>query len=123
MITLKLQILGISASLALSVVVFILLRNKKLKEKYSLFWGGISLLTVLSALFYGGVVFFTEMLDIASPINGVFFMAIFLLAALNLYFSVHLSTLFKNNKILSQENALLRQKIDHIEKRLSKIEK
>ena len=123
MITLKLQILGVSASLILSVVVFVLLRSKKLKEKYSLFWGGVSILTVVSALFYGVVVFFTDILDIASPINGVFFTAIFLLAALNLYFSVHLSTLFRNTKTLAQENALLRQKIDALEKRMANIEK
>ena len=120
MITLKLQILGISASILLAVVVFLLLRSKKLKEKYSIFWGAVSILTVVSALFYGTVVFFTDLLDIVSPINGVFFIAIFLLAALNLYFSVHLSTLFNHSKSIAQENALLRQKIDSIEKKLAK---
>jgi hypothetical protein len=123
MITLKLQILGVSASLLLSVVVFLLLRRKKLKEKYSIFWGIVSILTVISALFFQVVIFFTDLLDIVSPINGVFFIAIFLLASLNLYFSVHLTTLFKNTKALSQENAILRQKIMEFEKRISGLEK
>lgn len=120
MITLKLQVLGISASLLLAIVVFLLLRSKKMKEKYSIFWGTVSVLTVVSALFYQIVVFLTGLLGIASPINGVFFFAIFLLAALNVYFSVHLTTLFKNTKALAQENAILRRKIDDLDKRLLK---
>jgi len=119
--SIQLKIIGIVASLILSAIVFYLLRKKMLKESYSIFWGIISFLTIIVALWYNGVIIITKLFDIESPINGVFFAAFFLLAVLSLYFSVQFTQTSKKIKTLSQENTILRGKIDELEEKLKKL--
>ena len=119
--SIQLKIIGIVASLILSAIVFYLLRKKMLKESYSIFWGIISFLTIIIALWYNGVIIITKLFDIESPINGVFFAAFFLLAVLSLYFSVQFTQTSKKIKTLSQENTILRGKIDELEEKLKNL--
>ncbi|MBA7471753.1 hypothetical protein ES707_07063 [subsurface metagenome] len=117
----KLKILGIVASLILAALVFHLLRKKRLKESYSIFWGIVSTITIIIALWYNGVIIITELLNIESPINGIFFIAFFLLAILSLYFSVQFTQTSRKIKILAQENTILRGKINDLEKKINKL--
>ena len=116
--SIKLEIIGIAASLILAAIVIYLLRNKRLKESYAIFWGVISVITIVIALWYDGVKILTKFLDIISPINGVFFIALFLLAILSLYFSVQFTHISKKIRTLAQENTILREKLENLEKKM-----
>ena len=117
--SIKLEIIGIAASLILAAIVIYLLRNKRLKESYAIFWGVISVITIVIALWYDGVKILTKFLDIISPINGVFFIALFLLAILSLYFSVQFTHISKKIRTLAQENTILREKLENLEKKIN----
>jgi len=119
--SIQLKIIGIVASLILSAIVFYLLRKKMLKESYSIFWGVVSFLTIVVALWYKGVIIITNFFNIESSINGVFFVAFFLLAILSLYFSVQFTQTSKKIKTLAQENTILREKIDELGKKLENL--
>lgn len=114
----KLKIIGIVASLTLVILVFLLLRKKKLNESYSIFWGVISIITITIALWYDGVIIVTRFFNIDSPINGVFFIAFFLLAILSLHFSVQFTQISGKIKILAQENTILKEKLSELESKL-----
>lgn len=113
--SIKLKIIGIISSLILLSIVFYLLRKKRLKESYSIFWGIIAVLTVAVALGFDGVIKITKFFDIDSPINGVFFVAFFLLAILSLYFSVKLTEVSRKIKVLAQENAIFKERLAKLE--------
>ncbi len=118
--SIQLKIVGIIASLILASVVFYLLRKKKLREGYSIFWGIIVVFTIIGALWYEGVIIITNIFDIESPVNGLFFAAFFILTILSLHFSVQFTQISKKIKTLAQENTILREKIKELEDKLEK---
>lgn len=118
--SLELKIIGIVSSVILAVVVFIFLRRRKLREGYAIFWVILSVLTIVAAAYYRGVIAITSFFKIQSPVNGVFFVAIFMLLLLCLYFSVQFTHLIRKVKNLAQENALLKNRIEEIEKKLER---
>jgi len=116
--SLELKITGIVSSVLFAAIVFIFLRRRKLREGYAIFWVILSILTIVAAAKYDIVIAITDFFRILSPVNGVFFAAIFLLVILCLHFSVQFTQLIKKIKNLAQENAILKNRLESIEKRL-----
>jgi hypothetical protein len=106
----KISIIATLASLALLVVVFELIRGRKLKERYALLWilTGVVLL-VLSA-WRGGLQTIAGWMGVSTyPPAILFAVATLFVIIVLLYYSTVLSRLSDQNTLLAQRVALLEQ--------------
>lgn len=107
--TLLNRILSVFLSFCLLALVLMLVKSKKLKEKYALLWLATGTVILMLAVFNKMLYFIVAMLGIKMPINGVLFLGIFFIIIINLHFSVVISKLSEQNKILGQKLALLEE--------------
>jgi hypothetical protein len=108
----QLQIVSIAISLGLFLLVFELVRRRRLLERYALLW----LLTTVVLL---GLSLWTGLLDRISEAVGIsygpstlFAVAFGFIVLLLLHFSVVISRLAEQNKVLAQQVGLLQQRVD-----------
>jgi len=104
------RIVTIGLSLCLMLLIFELVRRKKLKEKYALLWLLSGSVIFLLAIFDKLLDWITRLLGITLPINTVFFFGIFFVILINLHFSLVISNLSNQNKIIAQKLSLLETK-------------
>lgn len=105
------RILAIAISLCLLILIFELVRRKRLKEKYALLWlfsGGIILIL---ATFNNILQRITNLLGIILPVNTVFFLGILFIILINIHFSLVISNLSEQNKKIAQKLSLLELEI------------
>ena len=103
----KLQIVAIVASSGLVLIVFELLRRRRLIERYALLW-------LFSSLVLLGLSVWTNLLEVISkavgivyPPNALFMIAFAFVLVLLLHFSIAISRLSGETKVLAQEVARL----------------
>jgi hypothetical protein len=107
---LRIQLFATGACALLLFVIFELVRSRRLMERYALLW-------LLSGLVLLGLAIWRNVLEIVAKAIGVFYppSALFIVAfgfvlLLLLHFSVVVSRLSDQNKLLSQRLALLEEK-------------
>ncbi|MEW6746056.1 MAG: DUF2304 domain-containing protein [Planctomycetota bacterium] len=103
------QLASVTSSLIVILLVIELVRRRKLSERFSLIWlfvaGGM---VVASTLGFGSLInVIAPMMGIRYPPSALVFLAILGLVALCLYFSVLISRLNEQNRILAQRMALM----------------
>jgi hypothetical protein len=108
---LKLQLLAIFGSSVLLAIVFELLRRRRLIERYALIW-------LMSALVLLGLAVWKDLLEIISkamgivyPPNALFMIAFGFVLLLLLHFSIAISRLSGETKVLAQVVARLDQEL------------
>lgn len=107
--------LAIAVTLALLLLVFELVRRKRLSERYAILWlVAASTLFVLAA-WKGLLTSLSGDVGISYPPSALFAVAIGLIAMILLHFSVAVSRLSDQNKMLAQRLALLQQRIGESE--------
>ncbi|MBU0633898.1 MAG: DUF2304 domain-containing protein [Candidatus Omnitrophica bacterium] len=105
------RILSIIISLSLVLIIFGLVRGKKLKQKYAILWLATGITILIFAFFEKALIWLTRLLGIQTPINTLFFLGIIFIILINLHFSVIISNLTEQNKKIAQKLALLDEKI------------
>lgn len=108
---------GQSFVLVVSIVVFLaivgLVRNRRLSEKLSLFWLMFAALTMIGSSFgFPYLLRVASWIGIVYPPSALFLLAVIFLLAFALYLSIAISTVNEQNKLLAQEVALLRLKVE-----------
>src|SRR6266540_3827188 len=103
----KLQILAIIASSALVLLVFELLRRRRLIERYALLWLGSSLVLLLLSIWTGLLEIISKAVGIIYPPNALFMIAFGFVIVLLLHFSLAISRLSGETKVLAQKIARL----------------
>jgi hypothetical protein len=103
----KLQILAIIASSALVLLVFELLRRRRLIERYALLWLGSSLVLLLLSVWTGLLEIISKAVGIIYPPNALFMIAFGFVIVLLLHFSLAISRLSGETKVLAQKIARL----------------
>ena len=107
--------LAIAVTLALLLLVFELVRRKRLSERYAILWLlAASTLFVLAA-WKGLLTSLSYDVGISYPPSALFAVAIGLIAMILLHFSLAVSRLSDQNKILAQRLALLQQRVEEQE--------
>lgn len=101
------RIISIAMSLGLLAIIFNLVREKKLKEKYALIWLLIGISIFVLAVFQNLLNWITLSLGIKMPINTLFFLGIFFIILINIHFSLVISNLAEQNRKIAQKLALL----------------
>ena len=104
----------LALSLALFVLVIELVRRRQFKERYALLWLGASLCGLVVGAFPGVIVWIARIVHV--QFLTVFFTAAFLfLLFLVLSFSMVISRLADENRVLAQELALLEHRLKRLE--------
>ena len=107
----RIQIVGIIGAAALLLVILELVRRRRLLERYALLWllAGVVLLAL--AIWRGALEQLALLVGIASPPNALFFVAFGFVLLLLLHFSVAVSRLTDQSKVLAQRLALLEERV------------
>jgi len=111
---LKLQLLAIFASGVLLAIVFELLRRRRLIERYALIWLASSVVLLGLAVWKGLLDRLAELMGIAYPPNALFMIAFGFVLLLLLHFSLAISHLSNETKVLAQVVARLDRELREV---------
>src|SRR3954462_6449250 len=107
----RIQILIATVSVMLLITVIELVRRRRLLERYALLWLFSSIVLVALAAWRGALERIADTLGIAYPPNALFIVAFGFVLWMLLHFSVAVSRLSDQSKILAQRLALLEERM------------
>jgi hypothetical protein len=103
----RIQIIALVIAALMTLALLQLIRKKKLKEQYSLLWFLTILVVIALAIWEPLLGRISSLLGIAVPSNALFLMALAFLFAMALHFSLLVSRLTDQSKMLAQKLAIL----------------
>lgn len=109
---LRQKVFATVVGIGLLVLIFELVRRRKLREEYSWLWMLTGLVILILAVWHDLLVFLTRFIGAALPASTVFFLGVFFLVLINLYLSVKISKLTNQVKNLAQRLALLADEVE-----------
>ena len=112
------QIIGIIAAVLTLLVVIEMVRRGQLKERHALWWLVAGILALIIGIFPDLLNGVADAVGVEVPINLVFFVSIAVLFLVCIQSSSELTSLEEKTRILAEESALLRQKIEELEKKI-----
>lgn len=112
----RLQLAAIVITSFMLLVVFELVRQRRLMEKYSLLWLFAALVLLLLSIFTGILGWFSQLIGIATPSNALFGVAIGFATLMLLHFSVTISRVTDQNKVLAQKLAATEHRLRRLER-------
>jgi len=113
--TSRIQILTVLVAVALLVGVIELVRRRRLLERYSLVWLVSALVLLALASWRGALDRIAQEIGVAYPPNALFIVAFGFVLWMLLHFSVAVSRLTDQSKILAQRLALLEERMRRAE--------
>jgi hypothetical protein len=111
----RLQLVAIVVTGSLLIIVFELVRRRRLLERYSLLWLLAALVLLLLAVFSDLLGQLSGAIGVATPSNALFAVAIGFLVLLVLHFSVSVSRLTDETKVLAQRLAIAEERIRRLD--------
>ncbi|WP_427869667.1 DUF2304 domain-containing protein [Leucobacter luti] len=108
-------VLGIASALLVLIIVFELLRRRRLRERHTLWWMIAGVLGLVLAIFPQIVEETAHALGVEVPLNLVFFLAIFVLFMVHLQQSSELTRHEERTRVLAEQTALLEDRIRQLE--------
>ena len=111
----KLQILAIVGSAALLLLILEMVRQRRLLERYALLWLFSALVLLALAVWRDFLETISETIGIATPSNALFVIAFGFVLVLLLHFSIAVSRLADQSKVLAQRAALLEERLKRAE--------
>ncbi len=115
----RLQAAAIIVTATMLLIVFELVRQRRLMERYSLLWLAASFAVLLLAVFTDLLSWFSSLLGIQTPSNALFAVAIGFAILMLLHFSVTVSRLHDQNKITAQKLAATEERLRRLERERS----
>jgi hypothetical protein len=112
---LRIQLVAIAASGALLLLVLELVRQRRMLERYALLWLFSALVLLGLAIWRDFLETVSEALGIFYPPNALFLIAFGFVMVLLLHFSLAVSRLADQSKVLAQRLALLEERQDRAE--------
>ena len=111
------QFLMILGAVILLLIIFVLLKKGKMTVKYSLLWLGLAVVLVIFAICPYVVYVLRDLLDVEMPVNLVFMLMFCFVLVVLISLSIAVSQLAEKCKRLTQENALLENRVRELEKK------
>jgi hypothetical protein len=108
----RIQIVAILATTLLFVVVFELVRQRRLMERYALLWLFSAAVLLCLAIWRNLLERVSSLIGIAYAPSALFVIAFGFILMLLLHFSLVISRLADQNKVLAQRIGLLQQRLD-----------
>lgn len=101
------QRIAVVATVIFFIFVIELVRRRRLVERYALLWMLAAIVLVVLSVWNGGLGWVADRFGIISPPNALFLLGLATVFALALHFSVAISRLSEETKILAQDLARL----------------
>ncbi len=114
----KIHLLGTLFSFVILAAVFVLVRERHLKEKYSLVWIVIGLFVLVMSVFEGLMDWYADLIGVYYAPSAFFGLLIACAYLLLLNMSVSISHLKAHNKALAQELGLTRLRLEELERKV-----
>lgn len=112
----RVQLVSIVGSAALLLVVLEMVRRRRLMERYSLIWLSAALVLLFLAIFRGLLEDLARAIGVASPPNALFLVAFAFITLVLLHFSVTISRLSDQTKVLAQKLAATEERLRRAER-------
>ncbi|MDF2722219.1 MAG: hypothetical protein K0Q59_1894 [Paenibacillus sp.] len=116
------QIMGVTFSLTIMISVFLMVRARMIREKYSIVWFLIGAFTLVMSVFKNLMDNFSEMIGVYYAPSAFFSILIVCAYLLLLNMSVSISGLKMHNKTLTQELGLTKLRLEELEKKLNEVD-
>jgi hypothetical protein len=107
----RIQLLAVAASGLLLVVVLELVRRRRFLERYALLWLLSASVMLALAIWQGLLANLANLVGIVYPPNALFLVAFGFVLLLLLHFSLAVSKLSDQSKVLAQRLALLEERV------------
>jgi hypothetical protein len=114
---LHLRVVAIAGTLLLLLLVLELVRRRRLLERYALVWMAVTGLLILLSLWDGLLTGIASLIGISYPPSALFLVAFGFIILLLLHFSVAVSRLTDQSKVLAQQLSLLDERLRRQEER------
>jgi hypothetical protein len=114
---LHLRLVAVVASAGLLLIVLDLVRRRRLLERYALVWLGVTALLLMLSVWDGLLTGVSSLLGIFYPPTALFVVAFGFVIFLLLHFSVAVSRLADQSKVLAQRVGLLEERLRRQEER------
>jgi len=111
------QYIAIAASIGLFLYIFYLVRNKRIKEEYSLLWLFFSVVFIFFSVWRHGLEYFAKLIGIAYPPAALFIILLLAIFLILIEFSRIISSLTDRSISLAQEIAILKMELEKLKKR------
>ena len=111
----RIQIVSIAATGLLLLGILELVRQRRMLERYALVWLGAAVVLLGLAVWRGLLAEVARAMGIVTPANGLFVIAFGFVLLLLLHFSLTVSRLSDQNKVLAQRLALLEERHGRLE--------
>jgi hypothetical protein len=115
---LRTQLFVVLAGVAILLFVLYLVRNKHLREQYSLLWIFAALVLIFSAAFIEWLEKLSHAVGIDYPPAFLFLVAIVMMLVLQIHFSTVISNLREQNKALIQDLGILTAQVRDLRARI-----
>ena len=115
------QYIAIIASVGLFIYIIYLVRNKRIKEEYSLLWLFFSIVFMLFSFWREGLEFFARLVGIAYPPAALFIILLLAIFLILISFSRIISRLTDRNITLAQELGILKTELNKIRESMDKL--
>ena len=115
----RIQLVAVLVTAGLFVLVFELVRQRRLMERYALLWLLSSAVILGLSLWQDALTQLAAAMGIVSAPNALFFVAVGFILFLLLHFSAAMSRLSDQTKVLAQRQALLEQRLRGAEERVA----
>jgi hypothetical protein len=114
----RVSVVAAIAAAALLLVIFELIRSRRLQERYALLWLLTGVVIFVLAIWRGLLGSIADLVGIAYPPSALFILAAFFVLVVLLHYSTVISKLSDENRILAQRLALLEHRVDVDRERL-----
>ena len=108
------QYVSILGSIIFIILMIILIRNKKIKEEFSILWLFFGIVFFLLSVWRGSLELIAGILGIAYAPAAIFLILIIAIISILIHLSVIISKITDQNKVLVQELGLLKMEMDMI---------
>jgi len=112
----RIQAVAIVAAALILFLIFELVRRRRLMERYALTWLASGLILLGLAIWRGALEKISTALGIFYPPNALFLIAFGFVLLLLLHFSLAISRITDQTKLLAQKLALLEERLDDSER-------
>ena len=106
----RIQVVAIIGSAVLLLVILELVRRRRLLERYALLWLFSAILLLALAVWDELLSEVAQSIGVATPVNALFFVAFAFVLVLLLHFSLAVSRMADQTKVLAQRLALLEER-------------
>jgi hypothetical protein len=107
----RIQLVSVVAAAGVLLIVFELVRRRRLMERYALLWLTSGLVLLGLAIWRGALEDLANSLGIAYPPNALFLIAFGFVLLLLLHFSLAVSRLSDQTKVLAQRLAMVEERL------------